>query len=69
MENIAGATAQAPTATEAANGTADAQLMRRHFERRNAGLTEAGVAVSADQQFQRDVLNGMGIGNKVDATV
>jgi len=72
MEGIAGATAQVAIATEAAtgtvNGTSDAQLMRRHFERRNAGLTESGVAVNADQQFQRDVLNGMGIGNRVDTS-
>ena len=54
--------------TGAVKDTADAQLMRRHFERRNASLTESGVAVNADQQFQRDVLNGMGIGNRVDTT-
>ena len=72
MEGIAGATAQVAIGTEAVTGavkdTADAQLMKRHFERRNAGLTEAGVMVSSDQQFQRDVLNGMGIGNRVDTT-
>jgi len=71
MEGIAGATAQVAIATEAApgvNGTTDAQLMKRHFERRNAGLTESGVMVSPDQQYQRDVLNGMGIGTRVDTT-
>ena len=72
MEGIAGATAQVAIATEVAtgavNGTSDAQLMKRHFDRRNAGLTEAGVMVSPDQQFQRDVLNGMGIGNRVDTS-
>ena len=72
MEGIAGATAQVAIATEAAtgavNGTTDAQLMKRHFERRNAGLTESGVMVSPNQQFQRDVLNGMGIGTRADTT-
>jgi hypothetical protein len=61
MEGIAGATAQVETL--------DAQLMRRHLDRRNAGLNESGVMVTPDQQFQRDVLNGLGIGNRLDTTV
>jgi len=72
MEGITGATAQVAIATEAATGavkqTADAQLMKRHIDRRNAGLNESGVMVSPEQQFQKDVLNGIGIGNRVDTT-
>jgi len=73
MEGIAGASAQVAIATQAATGateeTLDAQLMRRHVDRRNAGLTESGVMVTPEQQFQRDVLNGLGIGNRLDTTV
>ena len=73
MEGIAGASAQVAIATQAATGAAeetlDAQLMRRHVDRRNAGLTESGVMVTPEQQFQRDVLNGLGIGNRLDTTV
>ena|GEM_PF-5409099 len=61
MEGIAGATTQVDTL--------DAQLMRRYLDRRNAGLNESGVMVTPDQQFQRDVLNGLGIGNRLDTTV
>jgi hypothetical protein len=43
--------------------------MRRHLDRRNAGLTESGVMSTPDQQFQRDVMNGLGIGNRLDTTV
>ena len=66
MEGIAGATAQVAIAPEE---TLDAQLMRRHVDRRNAGLNESGAIVTPEQQFQRDVLNGMGIGNRLDTTV
>ena len=73
MESIAGATAQVAIATEAFTGaikdTTGAQLINKTLDKLNTGTALSGAVVNPDQQFQKDVLNGMGIGANLDSTV
>lgn len=69
MENIAGVQASfaAEAITSAIKDTTGAQLITKTLEKLNANTALSGSAVNSDYQFQKDVLNAAGIGNKLDA--
>ena len=70
MEDIAGSGVQASIAGEAASSaikdTTGAQLISKTLDKLHTGMTLSGPVVNPDYQFQKDVLNAAGIGNKLD---
>ena len=71
MDGIQGMnTAAVASATKGAiKDTTGAQLITKTLDKMNTAQTLSGPKVNADYQFQKDVLNAAGIGNKLDKTV
>ena len=68
-----GITAQASISAEviasAVKDSTGAQIINKTLEQLNTGMAAAGSVVTPDYQFQKDVLNAAGIGNRLDTVV
>jgi hypothetical protein len=68
-----GSAQEAQTAAGAASSVMQdslgAQLISKTLDRLHAARTLSGVAVDPSYQFQKDVLQSIGIGQKVDSII
>lgn len=67
--NSAGLGIPASAASGAIKDTLGAQLVGKTLDRMNTANTLSGPVVNPDYQFQKDVLQGAGLGRKLDAIV
>lgn len=63
------AQAAASVAAGAIRDTMGAQLIEKTLDRLHVSASLSGAAVDPNYQFQKDVLQGIGIGRKVDSVV
>jgi hypothetical protein len=63
------AQAAASVAADAIHDTLGAQLITKTLDRLHSSASLGGAVVDPNYQFQKDVLQGIGIGRKVDAVI